>query len=171
MRPLAIAALAAFLSAPAVAAEPRPPAARAELERLKALAGTWKGPAGEPGAKDSVDAVVTYKVTGGGSALVETIGPDTEHEMVTVYHLDGDELLLTHYCGAGNQPTLRSVESGAADTLAFAFLRGTNMKSADLHMHALRIRLVSADRLVSEWTSWQGGKAAGTMRFELTRQK
>jgi len=168
---LALAAL--LLAAPSLASESpakKPSAAQAQLEKLKTLAGTWTGKAGEVGGQ-SIDAVVTYKVTGAGSALVETIGPGTEHEMITVYHLDGDRLLATHYCGAGNQPTLRAVKSGAADTIAFDFLRGTNMKPADMHMHAVRFRLAGEDQLLSEWVSWQGGKPAGTMRFELARQK
>jgi len=167
----ALAVLLLATPAPSLAAEQKKPtAAQAQLEKLKTLAGTWKGKGGEAGGQ-SFDAVITYKVTGGGSALVETIGPGTEHEMVTVYHLDGDKLLLTHYCAAGNQPTMRAVKSGAADTIAFDFLRGSNMKPADMHMHAARIRLAGEDQLVSEWTSWQGGKPAGTMRFELARQK
>jgi hypothetical protein len=28
--------------------------------------------------------------------------------MVSAYHLDGEDLLLTHYCIANNQPTLRA---------------------------------------------------------------
>ncbi len=161
---------ALLLAVPAIAAEPKPSPAKAQLEKLKALAGTWKGKGGEAGGQP-FDATITFKVTGGGSAVVETIGPDTEHEMITVYHLDGDKLLLTHYCAAGNQPTMRAVKSGAADTLAFDFLRGSNMKPADMHMHSARIRIAGEDQLVSEWTSWQGGKAAGVMRFELARQK
>jgi len=164
--PLALAVLL-LASAPE---QKKPTAAQAQLEKLKALAGTWKGKGGEAGGQ-SFDAVITYKVTGGGSALVETIGPGTEHEMVSVYHLDGEKLLLTHYCAAGNQPTMRAVKSGAADVIAFDFLRGSNMKPADMHMHSVRIRIAGEDQLVSEWTSWQGGKAASTMRFELARQK
>lgn len=167
------AALAALLLATAARAEePRKAsAAQAQLERLKALAGTWKGKGGEAGSDKTFDAVITYRVTGAGSAVVETIGPGTEHEMVTVYHLDGDDLLLTHYCAAGNQPTMRAVKSDAADTLAFDFVRGSNMKPTDMHMHSARIRLAGPDKVVGDWVSWQGGKPAGTMRFDLTRQK
>ena len=50
---------------------------------------------------------VVYKLTGAGSALVETQFPGTGHEMVSVYHLDGDDLRMTHYCAAGNQPRVK----------------------------------------------------------------
>jgi len=169
--PLALAALLLAASAPALAAEQKPSPAKGQLEKLKALAGTWTGKAGEKDSGKTFDAVVTFKVTGGGSAVVETIGPGTEHEMVTVYHLDGDRLMLTHYCAAGNQPTMRAVKSGAADTIAFDFVRGSNMKPTDTHMHSARLRFAGEDQLVGDWTSWQGGKPASTMRFELARQK
>lgn len=164
-------AAALLLASPSLAAEPKPTPARAQLEKLKGLAGTWKGKAGEKGSDKSFEAVVTFKVTGAGSAVVETIGPGTEHEMVTVYHLDGERLMLTHYCAAGNQPTMRAVKSGAADTIAFDFVRGSNMKPGDMHMHSARLQLPDEDHLVGDWTSWQGGKPASTMRFELARQK
>lgn len=176
MRPtLAFLLISSLLVSPRVTAagEPapaKPSAAQAQLDRLKSLAGTWKGSGGHSGSKETMEAVVSYRVTAGGSAVVETIGPGTPHEMMTVYHLDGDQLLLTHYCAARNQPTMRMVPSGAEDVLAFDFLRGSNMKPEDMHMHAARLRLAAPDRLVSEWTSWKGGKPADTMRFELTRQ-
>ncbi|MBI5068557.1 MAG: hypothetical protein HZB56_09975 [Deltaproteobacteria bacterium] len=169
----ATAALAALLLATAARAEEpkKATAARAQLEKLKALAGTWKGKAGEPGSDKTFDAVVTYRVTGAGSAVVEIIGPGTPHEMVTVYHLDGDDLLLTHYCAAGNQPTMRAVKSDAPDVLAFDFLRGSNMKPTDVHMHSARIQLPGPDKVIGDWVSWQDGKPASTMRFDLARQK
>lgn len=156
----------AMPATPAASASP----AAAQLERLKALAGTWTGKAG-PAGSPGQGAVVTWRVTGGGSAVVETIFPGTPHEMVTVYHLDGDALLLTHYCAAGNQPTMRALPSRDPSVIAFDFLRGSNMKPGDVHMHSARIVLAGADRLESEWTTWRDGKPAGTMKFALARQK
>lgn len=167
---LTVAALLA--AAPSFATEPmKPPGSDPRFERLKTLAGTWKGKGGEAGAKESFDATITYRLTGAGSALVETMGPGSEHEMITVYHLDGEDLVLTHYCAAGNQPTMRAAKSGAADVIAFDFVRASNLKPGAVHMHDARIRFVDGDHIVSEWTSWKGGEPAGTMRFELARQK
>lgn len=160
---LAAALLALSTPLPAPAAD-APPAARAQLERLKALAGTWKGKG------HGMDVEVTWRVTGNGSAVVETMGPGTPYEMITVYHLDGDQLLLTHYCGAGNQPTLKAV-GGDAGSIAFDFVRATNLKPGDEHMHALRITFVGPDALRSEWTSWKDGKPGEPAPFELTRSR
>lgn len=178
--------LAALLAAPAAARSEDPPsgqahqghsmaAARAspaatQLEKLKALAGTWTGKAG-PAGSPGEDASVTWRVTGGGSAVMETVFPGTPHEMVTVYHMDGDRLLLTHYCAAGNQPTMRALPSKDPSIIAFDFLRGSNMKPGDMHMHSARIVLAGEDRIETEWTTWSGGKAAGTVKFALARRK
>ncbi len=184
MRPLVlVAALALVPRALAADAKPSPPDAHgmaapaapgspaaAQLERLKALAGTWTGRAGHAGAP-AQEATVVYRVTGKGSAVVETLFPGQPHEMVTVYHLDRSDLLLTHYCAAGNQPTMRAVARPDPKVLAFEFVRGTNMEAGDLHMHAARMTFVDADHLESEWTSFKDGKPAGTMRLALARQR
>jgi hypothetical protein len=175
MRPTLAAALAAaaLLASPPASAGDRspPPAAAEQLARLKALAGTWTGKASHSRDQPGMDTTVTWRVTGGGSAVMETIDPGSDHEMVTLYHLDGDRLTLTHYCAAGNQPTMRSVKSGDPRALAFDFARGSNMKGADLHMHAVRITFVDEGNLITEWTSWKDRKPAGTVRFALARQK
>lgn len=144
--------------------------AAARLEKLKALAGTWTGTASH-GGKPAGEASATWRVTGNGSAVIETIMPGTPHEMVTVYHLDGDALVLTHYCAAGNQPTMRALPGEDPSVIAFDFVRGSNMKPGDPHMHSARIAFDGDDRLETEWTSWKGGKAAGSARFALARQR
>ncbi len=172
--PLALAA-ASPLSAgepasPAAAAVAAPAPAASALDRLKALAGEWVDVDGTMGMKDQV--AVTYRVTGAGSAVVETDFPGTAHEMVTVYHRDGDDLVLTHYCAAGNQPRMRA-KKVAGDVISFDFDGGTNLDPAkDLHMHSLRIELVSPDELRAEWTSWAGGKPGDHVaKFHLKRKK
>src|SRR5262245_17392727 len=64
------------------------------FEKFKQLAGEWQGTGDGAHGKDMK---VKYQVTSGGSAVVETVFPGTDHEMVTVIHPDGDDLLLTHY--------------------------------------------------------------------------
>lgn len=141
----------------------------ASFEALKALAGTWTGPAG-PAGSEAPEATVVYTVTGAGSALEERMFPGTPHEMVTMYHMDGDALVLTHYCAAGNQPRMK-LASSDGKTLSFAFDGGTNMKAGDMHMHEAKITLVDADHIKSEWTAWVGGKPDHTMSFTLSRKK
>jgi hypothetical protein len=74
--------------------------AQKSFEQLKALAGSWEG------TIDGQPLHVSLRVTSMGNALLHEMrgtGPD---DPITLFHLDGDRLLLTHYCDAGNQPRM-----------------------------------------------------------------
>ena len=92
---------------------------------------------------------VVYKLTGGGSAgIVETQFPGSDHEMVSVYHLDGDDLRMTHYCVAGNQPHVKLDRANSKpDQLIFVFDGGTNLDPhKDMHIHGVKIRFTTMAR-------------------------
>src|SRR5437868_15224505 len=76
------------------------------LERLKKLAGTWV--AADKDGKPTDQVVSVIKVTASGSAVHETLFPGQAHEMVSVYHRDGADLVMTHYCSLGNQPRMKA---------------------------------------------------------------
>jgi hypothetical protein len=139
------------------------------FEQFKQLAGEWEGmEAGNEGHKVKV----LYKVTSGGSAIVETIGPGTEHEMVTIIHPDGDDLLLTHYCMLGNQPQMKASGKGDSEKIEFKFIRATNLKSdKDMYMHDVTFNFVNKDTVKTEWTHFMDGKDSGKVIFELKRKK
>lgn len=147
---------------PGKTAPPKPSA----LDPFKALAGDWVA-AGD--AKSTV--IDNFRVTAAGHSVVETIFPGAPHEMVTVYYLDGDKLLLTHYCSAGNQPTMTAKPGGDATKVAFEFTSGTNMKPEDGHMHSVVFTFVDKDHFTAEWTFFEGGKAKDTKKFEHVRKK
>jgi len=141
------------------------------FERLKGLAGDWQIASPKDAAQQGKTAA-RYHLTAGGSALVETIFPGADMEMVTVYHRDGDQLCLTHYCHLGNQPRMRTTASDANDELAFEFAGGTNIDPGhDTHMHNALIRFVGPDQLHTEWELFKGGKAAEKYKFDLVRKK
>jgi hypothetical protein len=157
--------------------------ARAAFARLKKLAGTWTaetthgGEAAKAKAEEHKDAhgarpTVVFKLTGAGSALVETQFPGAPHEMVSVYHLDGQELRMTHYCAAGNQPRLKlDREKSRPDHLVFVFDGGTNLDpKKDGHIHNLDITFHEDGRVTSDWEGYSGGKSAGTTAFVMTRE-
>jgi hypothetical protein len=143
------------------------------FDRLTPLVGEWvaaeDGPMFERG-----ELVSRYALTGGGTALVETFFPGGPHEMTTVFTRDGADLVLTHYCAAGNQPRMRArAPTPDARVLEFAFDGGTNLDaSRDSHMHGLRMQLVGPDELIAEWQSWSRGKPDGPpKRFHLMRKR
>lgn len=149
------------------AAEPVSPAA-ASFEKLKALAGEWVEIEGE--RKGELSA--TYRVSSAGTSVVETLFPGSDHEMTSVYVREGDAILLTHYCAAGNQPRMRAARA-SGDKLVFAFDGGTNLDPAeDGHMHDGSIEFVSADEILAVWQGWAEGKPSDhSPRFHLARKR
>lgn len=135
------------------------------LARLRALAGEWKGsgPQGEVRA--------TYEVFSNGSAVVETLRPHGDVTMVTVYHLDGKDLRMTHYCAAKNQPRMKADDvDPAAGSVTFTFVDVTNVSSPDEgHMYGLKLTFVDDDHLRHEWTWKEGGGDMKDTVFELAR--
>lgn len=140
------------------------------LDRFAALAGEWTGK-GMHGDMEHESRIV-YKVTSGGSAVVETIDPGSDHEMITVIHPDGDSLLLTHYCMLGNQPQMRAKPKAGENKVAFEFVKATNLKSdKDMYMRDVTFTFVDKDTLKTEWTNFNDGKEAGKATFVLKRKK
>lgn len=169
---IAIGLVATAAAAQSTAAKPASAAdAKAAFEQIRKLVGDWEGTGGEadkPGAPMSI----SYRLTAGGNTVVETLFRDAPHEMLTMYHLDGDALLLTHYCAAGNQPRMRlNPKASSPDVLVFSFLDATNLKSPrDVHMHDLTLTIVSADEIRAEWTTYVDGKPAGKKVMQMKRK-
>jgi hypothetical protein len=139
----------------------------AGLEQFKGLAGEWEGQ-----GKDGQEVRILYKATAGGSAVVETLFPGTDHEMVSVIHRDGADLILTHYCHLGNQPRMKASGQGQGSKIAFKFVSATNLKSdQDKHMHQATYTFVDKDTLKSEWTLYNEGKPAAQVVLNLKRKK
>jgi hypothetical protein len=154
--------------------------AKSAFAKIKTLKGKWKSVISDEhqGSADKKhddahtgDSSVTYKLTGAGSALVETQFPDAPHEMVSVYHLDGDDLRMTHYCAAGNQPHVKLDKAHSTpDDFLFVFDGGTNLDpKKDMHIHGLRITFHKDGKVTSAWEGYAEGKKAGTTTFVMTR--
>src|SRR5262249_42997613 len=143
----------------------------AAFGRLKELVGDWRTTSPKDDA-DKTKVAVRYHLTAGGSAVVETLFPGEDMEMVTVYHRDGDQLMMTHYCQAGNQPRMRTKSVDDTSELVFDFAGGTNLDPAkDLHMHGYRVRFVDSNHLQARWEYYRDGKSAGKHEFDLVRIK
>ena len=141
----------------------------AAFARVKRLAGRWEGTTRHSeGAEEP--AAVEYKLTSGGSAVVETLFPGTPHEMVSVYHDVAGQLAMTHYCLLHNQPQLQLI--GADDRhleLSLTDSPGIDA-SKDQHMHALTLTWQDSDHLTQTWTSYEGGKPHETTTIRLSRR-
>ena len=148
------------------AAEDSP--AEVAFERLKGLAGTWNGKSPEEHG-DVTGTTHVFRVSANGTVVMETMFPDTDHEMINMYHLDGDTLMLTHYCAGGNQPRMRLAAESTGDELIFEFDGGTNLDpEKDAYIHDARL-VLDGDTIESNWVSWNDGREEHKMVFTLRR--
>lgn len=147
--------------------------AREAFERLKTLAGSWVGPAVDAatGEVHLERSRVTYRLTGAGSALTELANVATPDEMLSVFFVDRDRLLLQHYCTVDNQPLLELVEAGPG-RLLFDLVGGRNLDpSVDGHIHRVRIAFPADGRLETLWSWFEAGEEDHVSRRVLRRRR
>jgi hypothetical protein len=140
------------------------------LEKLKKLSGEWV--AVDDQGKEQL--VSVFKVTSAGSAVQETIFPGGPMEMVSMYHMDGKDLIMTHYCALGNQPKMKLDPKSTDKELKFSFAGGTNIDAAkDMHMHEGSITIVDDDHIEWKWSGYDQGKPAEGhgIAMKLVRKK
>lgn len=159
---LALTAAAAYAAGPKSEASTGP----AAYARLKTLVGEWE-------AETNMGKVhVSYELIAGGTSLVEKETSDKMPAMLTVYYLDGDRLLLTHYCMAGNQPRMQArTFNPETGEVAFEFLDATNLAPGGGHMHNVKIRVADQDHLASEWEFYEKGQRKMAETAQYTRVK
>ena len=134
------------------------------FDRLASLNGEWSG------EQDGVKVTLIYTLTANGSALMEEFRPETGPVMITMFTVDGDHLIATHYCSAKNQPQMiTSAITDAQEPLAFSLARITGLKSPDdWHNTGLTLIQEDNDRLTQEWT-YQSKAKSGKRIFRYTR--
>lgn len=136
----------------------------AAFAQLKTLAGEWEG------ATDRGKVRLSYEVISGGNAILERESGENMPQMLTVYYLDGNRLLLTHYCMAGNQPRMIGAFDAQTGELRFQFLDATNLASPGAgHMHNASLHFVDNNHVSTEWQFFENGKAKFTERAQYTR--
>ena len=141
--------------------------AREAFERFKKLEGKWKGR-----STKGWEETISYKTIAAGSVVVEnSFDAHPNETMMTMYLLDGERLMLAHYCVAKNQPRLvaTSFEDGGK-TITFTFLDGTNLPTRDRgHMDKAIVRFLDDNHITSRWTWYQDGKESWMEEIQLER--
>jgi hypothetical protein len=134
------------------------------FDRLASLKGEWNGQI------DGVNTTLIYTLTANGSALMEQCRPEKRPEMITIFTVDDDHLLATHYCSARNQPQMETPAiTDAQKPLVFSLVRVTGLKSPDdFHNTGLAVIQEDNDHLTQEWSYQHKGKIGKNM-FHFTR--
>lgn len=140
--------------------------ANAAFSRLKALAGEWNVESARGHGRSR------FEVIANDSVVLEHFTEAGAQEMLTAYHLDGNQLVLTHYCLAGNQPRMVAEKfDPASGELDFAFAGGSNISPAVGHMHDASFQLVSSDHFSAKWDFVEAGKVKFSEEIRYTRVK
>jgi hypothetical protein len=154
--------------------KPAPTAAQQSFDKLKTLAGSWQGRVSTvPQAPDIEGKLmqVSLRTTSMGHTLMhEMTGAGRPDDPITMFVVDGDRLLLTHYCDADNRPRMVGTMSPDGKTVEFNFLDVTgNLKYG--HMQHAVFTLVDADHHIEDWTFMTPGDKPVHAHFDLQRTR
>lgn len=133
----------------------------ATLERLE---GAWEMEDAEGGHE-----YIVFDVTAAGSVVREIMFPGQQHEMMNTYSLDGNTLMMTHYCGGGNQPRMRARELDDG-SLAFEAFAVTDLPAAEATwMDSMTLVFIDDDTIEERWTARTAGVSGEMANFLLKR--
>ena len=147
--------------------------AQKSFDKLKTIAGSWEGTVTTVPAAPEVDGKrvqVTLRVTSMGNAILHEMKIETrQDDPITMLYLDGDRLMLTHYCDAGNRPRMTGKLSPDGKTVEFEFLDVAGSTEYG-HMHHSAFTSIDANHHTEDWTFMVGDKPVH-VRFDLQRAK
>jgi hypothetical protein len=147
--------------------------AQKSFEKLKALAGQWEGPVNvqppQPEMTNGKPIHVSLRVTSMGNLLMhEMTSQERPDDPITTIYLDGDKLLLTHYCDAGNRPRMAAKASPDGKTVEFDFvdIAGNTQYG---HMHHAVFTTIDENHHIEDWTFMMPGNKPVHAHFDLKR--
>jgi len=138
--------------------------AQKSFDKLKTLAGTWEG------TFEGTPLHVTLRVTSMGNALMHEMKGGGPENPITMFDVDADRLLLTHYCDVGNRPRMVGKMSPDGKTLEFNFL-DIGGSTQDGHMQHVVFNFIDSDHHTELWEfAMADGKSMGGL-LDLKRTK
>jgi len=154
--------------------------AQKSFDQLKTLAGSWQASITtdppQPEMGNGTMSQVSLRVTSRGNALVhemQEVGkpddPTRYDHPVTMLYLDGDRLMLTHYCDAGNRPRMVARTSPDRKMVEFDFLDVAGSTQYG-HMHHAVFTIIDANHHTEDWTYMMPGDKPMHAHFDLQRK-
>ena len=136
------------------------------LDRLGGLVGTWEI------VDSDKDFRIEFDLVAGDSVLVETWYSGTTKRSLTLYHLDGERLMATHYCPQGNQPRLVAKPSSDSARLSFEYFDATNLEDpAASHQHSLSFDFSDPSGIVKRSETYRQGEKEEASTLLLERRQ
>ena len=139
-------------------------AGSAAFEQLKSLVGEWHGQ-----RPDGRKIGVTYRLSAGGSVLVETWNLGPQRESLTIYHMDGSALMASHFCPQGNQPRLRMTQA-TESRFDFSFYDATGIDPGEAVQREFWIEIGADGRITRSETYVQADESESeTITYERVK--
>ena len=139
--------------------------AQKAFEKLKTLAGSWQG------SVMGMSFQATIRVTSSGNAILhEATSSARPDDPITMIYVDGDRLLLTHYCDSGNRPRMEGKISPDGNSVEFNLVDITGSTQRGFMNH-VAFTIVDANHHNEESTWMLPGNKPMTVQAVMQRTK
>jgi hypothetical protein len=144
-----------------------PSDAQKVFEQMKSMAGSWQG------TIMNIPINVTIRLASSGTAILHEANTDggrpPNHE-ITMFYVDGDRLVATHYCDAGNRTRLEGKISPDGKSSEFNFLDVVGNTKGGL-VKRMVFTIVDANKHIVEFTFIRPDGKPIELRGEFERTK
>ncbi len=141
------------------------------FDKMKTLEGSWEGRLNIPTVPqvDGMVTKVTFRVVSRGNTLMHDMTSDRlPDEPITMFVVDNDRLLLTHYCDGDNRPRMTGKTSADGKTVEFDFIDISGKLNVG-HMHHAVFTFIDDNHHTEEWTYMMPGDKPMRSRIDLQR--
>jgi len=160
-----------FVSAGRAQQSPKPTTPQSEAKRafegMKSLAGSWRG------TIMSLPITFTIRAASSGTAILHEghteAGAPPNHE-ITMFYMEGERFLATHYCDAGNQSRFEVKMSADAKTIELGFLDVTGSTRGG-YLKGMVFTIVDANHQTVEGTFVMPDGKTVPLRGDFQRDK
>lgn len=167
---LSLAALTSGCATAPTVVDADPVRREALLGAVTALEGRWAGEVAGLPEEEGPQPYTEFALTAQGTGVREIMGVGEPHEMTNMYALDGNTLVMTHYCSAGNQPRMRASSITDDGRIEFLVDSVADLKSADeAYMGSMTLVILDANHIEQHWQSLKGGVVEDHLVIDLTR--
>lgn len=149
--------------------QPKAPATPSDAQKLfdkmKSLAGTWQG------TIMNIPINVTIRLASSGTAILHeatTDGGKPPNHEITMFYVEGDRLLATHYCDGGNRARFEGKLSADETAAEFNFLDVSGSTRGGL-VKRMVFTVVDANKQIVEFTFIRPDGKPIELRGEFTR--
>lgn len=136
-----------------------------QFATIAALTGEWQ-------VQELPSLRIVFEKSVGGSVIIEKWIRGNETHSLTIYHLDGERLIATHYYPQGNQPRLSAPVSDM-DVTRFTFLDVTDLDPGEFFQHDLSFELHANGTVLRAETYWgpDGAREESTLTLIQTKKE